>query len=560
MSKRIEISLDGLHKLEKRIDDKHLESSDWPIIGALVSNLALREQGKLERMLAKVTAQATQTDSAQENPEPPVQPTSELSRADQNQDLNGAGSSGANTTANKNKGHGRNGASSFTNAKHFFVSLAVGILGSLCLACGRGRMRRYRDRVVIRVVGQPIFQAEIHRAEQVRCRKCGQMMSATLPAGIHDGIGKHVTYHWTACAMLLVIHYTAGMPFKRLESLHESWGIPFADANQWEVVNESVQLLMPLLKAIERHAITRALNLKIDDTGAMVIEIQRQIVAELEQAKALGLSEDTIRTGINATCARIQTPESVAILFFTGRHHAGEIIDQILQSRSRDSDKIIKVTDGASKNFDHAQSDKVIEATCNAHAFLKFHDVKAQFPAEYAIAGEAYHHVFENDAVAAERNMTQDERLSYHQKHSAPWMEKLKNMCTKKIESRLVEPRSPLWEPVTFFINQWARLTRFLEVPGVPLDTNLVEQNLIIPVRYLAASFNFQNTNGSEVGDAAMSLTATARACGVEPVTYIAYCLENHKDLKNNPEKYLPWVYRETIHERDKPPDSLKAS
>ena len=54
----------------------------------------------------------------------------------------------------------------------------------------------------------------------------------------------------------------------------------------------------------------------------------------------------------------------------------------------------------------------------------------------------------------------------------------------------------------------------------MPLDTNLVEQKLIIPVRYLAASFNYKTETGAEVGDRMMSLIATAHANGVEPVAY----------------------------------------
>ena len=81
-----------------------------------------------------------------------------------------------------------------------------------------------------------------------------------------------------------------------------------------------------------------------------------------------------------------------------------------------------------------------------------------------------------------------------------------------KIKTKLVEPHSLLWEPLTFIINQWTRLTKFYEVPGVPLHTNLVEQMLIMPVRYLAGSFNYKNETGAEVGDRLMSLVATARS------------------------------------------------
>jgi hypothetical protein len=82
--------------------------------------------------------------------------------------------------------------------------------------------------------------------------------------------------------------------------------------------------------------------------------------------------------------------------------------------------------------------------------------------------------------------------MLFHRERSKPLMEKLKAMCEEKLRSKRVEPSSAIWEPLTFIINQWARLTRFYEAPGVPLDTNLVEQKLIIPVRFLAASFNYQ--------------------------------------------------------------------
>ena len=124
-------------------------------------------------------------------------------------------------------------------------------------------------------------------------------------------------------------------------------------------------------------------------------------------------------------------------------------------------------------------------------------------------------------------------------------MEKLKAMCTAKLLNKLVEPNSALWEPLSFIINQWSRLTRFTEEPGVPLDTNLVEQKLIIPVRYLAASFNYQTETGAEVGDRMMSLIATAHANGVEPVTWLTHCLRNAEHLAKRPEEYLPWACRD---------------
>ena len=62
--------------------------------------------------------------------------------------------------------------------------------------------------------------------------------------------------------------------------------------------------------------------------------------------------------------------------------------------------------------------------------------------------------------------------------------------------------------------------------------------------------------NGAEVGDRHMSLIASARANGAEPVAYLDDCLRNHEDLKKRPEYYLPWVY----YERMRPPDVIQKS
>jgi hypothetical protein len=180
--------------------------------------------------------------------------------------------------------------------------------------------------------------------------------------------------------------------------------------------------------------------------------------------------------------------------------------------------------------------------------------VKDSFPSEYAVAGEVYKKVFDNEDKARALGLDPEPRMRYHREHSKPQMLRLWRICKEKIDGALVEPNSPLWKPVSFVINQWSRLTKFYEVPGIPLDSNLVEQALIIPVRYLAGSFAYKTQNGADVGDRHMSLIATANANGVEPVAYLTECLRNHEDLANRPEHYLSWVYRdrlERLEQRD---------
>ena len=549
MVRQIDISLDGLHQLLHRIERKELADGDWAICGALVLQLITRLQGKQERMAAKLASSGAVPTGGVVDALPPAArgassalPPSEAGTAEQATDAE------ASESEKKVRGHGRNGASAFSGAKHFVHALAAGVLGALCAACRLGRMTRYREKVVIRVVGQPLFAAELHHLEQARCRGCGRIDRAQAPQGLQEGIGSsYAVYDWSACAMLAVMHYFAAIPFKRLESLHEGWGIPLPDANLWRLVDEADDFLLPLYRALELHGVRNATSLRIDDTGSMVVALARQIQAELEALKQLGESTKNVRTGINATGVFFETAQGNIVLFFTGRHHAGEVLGQLLKRRTPFGPRLVKVTDGASKNFDHPHRGELIEATCNAHAFLKFHDLKDKHPAEYALAGEVYKGVFDNDDEAKALRLTPTQRMLFHRERSKPLMEKLKALCEEKLKNKLVEPNSALWEPLSFIINQWPRLTRFYEEPGVPLDTNLVEQKLIIPVRYLAASFNYQTQTGAEVGDRWMSLIASAHAHGVEPVAYLTHCLRHHQDLSKNPTHYLPWSYRDRL-------------
>jgi hypothetical protein len=530
------------------------------VVAALVSALIARTEARQARLRAKADQQAAREKAkdgaATGESSDPVLPSGSAPDAALGHGQRARAESPAHDPP-KN-GHGRNGAGAFGHLTNHLHGLEAGIIGATCSLCGVGRVFRYRDKLIIRVVGQPIFTAEGHHFQQGRCRLCGAIFRAEGSQQIlRAGVGtSYILYDWSACAMLIVMHYFAGGPFKRLEALHQGWGVPLPDSNQWRIVDESDDLLAPLYRAMEKHAIQNARSLSYDDTGSMIIEIRRQIQQEIRALALLGESTKQLRTGINATAVYIETQQANVVLFFTGRHHAGEIIDRILEHRRAGTQKLVAITDAASKNFCHDHTDELEEAVCHAHCYLKFRAVKDQFPAEYAVAGEVYKEVFNNDDKAKALGLPPEQRMLFHRQHSKPQMARLWQMCKEKTDGNLVEPNSLLWEPLSFVINQWPRLTKFYEVPGVPLHSNLVEQTLIIPVRYLAGSFAYKTQNGADVGDRLMSLIATANANGIEPVAYLTECLRNHEQLAKRPDSYLPWVYRDRLQQLNRVPQA----
>lgn len=555
----IAVSLNDLRAIRDRIERRSPMESDWRILGVLLGNYLYREESRTARLQAKANAIETTQESdptpfPSSTDEPAVIMDAEFTEASA---ANITSPDGAKRKAPA-KGHGRCGHKAFQTATdhcHQFPDEFVPV----CHRCQSRRVKFHRPRVQIRIIGQPMFSAERHEISRCLCRNCGLVIEALAPSSpVLQGVGKSVVYAPSACAMLLMMHYVASLPFKRIEALHRGWEIPLSDATLYEIADQCTDSLEVVVKALSSYAMRNGQHFLIDDTGTMVISLKKQIEEELEAATALGLPEDTVRTGINATGIIIQTAEGRVVMYQTGRHHAGEIIDQLMKQRPSDLEKIVKVTDGASKNFDHRHRSRVIEGVCNAHAFLKFDAIKKNHPVEYAIVGEAYHHVFQNDALARQHGMSAADRLRYHQAHSTKWMNQILTMCKNLIEQKL-ERNSKLWEPVSFIINKWDELTRFLKEPGVPLDTNIGEQSLIVITRYLSASFFYKTQNGADTGDIAMSLAATARANDVEPVAYMTFLLENAADLAAHPEKYFPWACRDEIKRRGKPPDAAAA-
>jgi hypothetical protein len=453
MATAIDVTLEGLHQLRERIERQQLEGEDWVVVGALVSRFIARTEARQARLKARADQQADpdktrETDAGSANDagrSPGAEDTGESGEpAPKQHDLGPGEPAAADSTdpGPPKKGHGRNGADAFRHAATHLYTLTAGILGALCAVCRVGRVFRYRAKVIIRVVGQPIFAAQRHQFEQGRCRICGAIVTAEGSQWLlREGVGTgYILYDWSACAMLSVMHYFAGGPFKRLEALQQGWGTPMPDANQWRIADACDDLLAPLYKALEKHAIQNAVTLRYDDTGSMIIQTRRQIQNELQALALLGQSTLRVRTGINATCVYIETREARVVLFFTGPHHAGEIVDGILSHRTIGSRKLVSLTDAAAKNFSHDHTAELEEAVCHAHCYLQFRAVKDSHPSEYAVAGEVYEKVFDNEDKARTLGLDPEQRMRYHREHSKPQMLRLWEMCKQKIDGACVEP------------------------------------------------------------------------------------------------------------------------
>ena len=212
-------------------------------------------------------------------------------------------------------------------------------------------------------------------------------------------------------------------------------------------------------------------------------------------------------------------------LFFTGHHHAGENLADLLAERRKDLDPPIQMADALSRNAPGEFS--TLLANCLAHARRNFIDVAESFPKECRYVIRLLAKVYEHNAKAKEAHMTAWERLEYHKAQSGPLMEDLHKWMKAELDEKRVEPNSGLGKAFSYMLNHWDALTLFLKVPGAPIDNNAVERVLKMAIRHRRNSLFFRTLHGAYIGDIFMSLIHTCRLSKVNPFDYLV-ALQTH--------------------------------
>jgi transposase len=295
-----------------------------------------------------------------------------------------------------------------------------------------------------------------------------------------------------------------------------------------------------------------------DDTTVKILESmgKRAQQRALGEGSAEGGAQERHRTGL-FTSGIVSTGDGRRIaLFFSGRKHAGENLKDVLVERAADLEPPIQMCDALSRNLP-AELETIV-ANCLAHGRRQFVEVAEHFPEECRYVLEALAVIYRNDAIARKRNLLPAARLEFHQAESGPTMAELHARLTRQFDQRLVEPNSSLGGTIAYMLKHWEKLTLFLRVPGAPLDNNICERALKKAILHRKNALFYKTTNGAHVGDVLMSLIYTCELCGANPFDYLTE-LEGHADeLASNPQRWMPWNYRQTLDVLTTPPANAR--
>jgi transposase len=350
-------------------------------------------------------------------------------------------------------GHGRNGAAAFTGANRIAIAHAALHAGDQCPECRRGKVYRQKDpATLVRFVGHAPVEATVFEMERLRCNACQQVFTADEP----ETAGPE-KYAVTVVAMVALLKYGTGVPFKRLERLQEQLGMPLAATTQWGLVAAAAQLMRPVLEALIRLAAQGSV-MHNDDTSMRILRLTRETGDK--------------RTGTFTSGIVSLVGAWTIALFFTGWKHAGENLADVLKQRAGELPAPIQMCDALSRNT--PKGVETLIANCLAHGRRQVVEVVENFPEECRYVLETLGGVYHYDALAREQKLSPEERLRFHQEHSGPLMKGLHEWMEAQLAEHKTEPNSGLGKAISYLLNHWPKLTLFLRHPGSPIDNNIV--------------------------------------------------------------------------------------
>ena len=433
---------------------------------------------------------------------------------------------------------GKKPKDSFKNKETVALPVEGFSKGDSCPECKSGKLYKFDPAEFLRVSGHAPFKATLYVKTRLRCNTCQHVVSAKLPDEVSkDGEGSQ-RYGYSARALMALHKYASGLPFYRQENLQTMLGMSLSASTIFDQCEYLANAARPIVNAMTGIA-AKAEHFHLDDTTNRILD------AKPTKKRRRGSLTEHMRSGVY-TSGMIATYQGKDIVFYkTNIGHGGEFIDEILSRRDLSLPPPILMSDALASNRPTAR--EVIWSLCNVHSRRGFIDLKDEFPDEVAYVVQRYDKIFAIEREAKRLKLDAEARLAHHQKNSGPIFDEISSWAHSAFEKHNVEPNSLLGDALRYFTKHENGLRKFLEVPGAKLDNNSMEQALKLVVLGRKNFYFFKSEVGAAVADVIMSLVATVSKAGINLFEYLCDLQHYHKEVKAEPEKWLPWAYEQTI-------------
>jgi len=189
-------------------------------------------------------------------------------------------------------------------------------------------------------------------------------------------------------------------------------------------------------------------------------------------------------------------------------------------------------TDGYTAYNKLAQQGKITLTACMAHARRKFDKAldndKAR--AEYVLA--LMQQLYAAEAKARDENLSHHQRYELRLQISKPLVDELELWLRENILQVL--PKSSIGMAITYSLNLWPRLKKYLDEGKLEIDNNRIE-NTIRPLALGRKNYLFAGSHSAAQRAAmAYSLMGTCLLNGVEPFSWLTKTFEVLRETKTS--------------------------
>ena len=229
-------------------------------------------------------------------------------------------------------------------------------------------------------------------------------------------------------------------------------------------------------------------------------------------------------------------PDNRFILFEYNRSRSGKTASDNLERYHG-----ILQTDGYSGYNSLRAREDIISLGCWAHCRRYFTDV-VKISSKAGKAHEVVKWItklYQIEARAREQNLDFTARKELRQSQAPPILQKIREVITKSIPP----PKSALGKAITYALNQWEELTRYVDHGEAEIDNNLIE-NQIRPFAVGRKNWLFLgNERSAKIAAFFYSLIQTCRINNIDARKYLIYALTQAAGMRRgevDPKDLLP--------------------
>lgn len=389
-----------------------------------------------------------------------------------------------------------------------------------CPDCGKQR-RPFGEGRVTEIIDLVLaeLKRERHVQEKLSCG-CGHA-PILAPAPQKPIFGGR--YGAGLIAHIIVSKCMDNMPIHRLAKRFERQGFVLAKSTINSLLDQSGQLLEPLVNAL-RKAIASSEIVASDDTGVRVHS--RGSKTQRGCARGYVWTFSCLLTGL---------------VYFTLRptQNQSQPLEVLKQSDG------YLVSDGTSRYNSVTKKGQRISCGCWAHARRGFWELQDSFEELSGKVLDLTEALYAVESKARKRGILGSaEHLALRHEESKPILDKLKIFLDGQKDQ--FPPKTPMGKAINYTLNQWKPLTRFLNDPRIPLDNNSAENDLR---SWVLGRKNWLFVGNDESGNRLAGLCSLVKSCernGVNPEKYLIAVLSNLDAIReSNIEEWLPHKWRD---------------